>query len=263
MPDRPRLTAAAEVANIAAAVFALVTFALLIQSSERRWWVVAVVFACVAACVAASIVSIMLYREHKRTLEHEEGVRFGIHVREKTMTYRFLDARRMQYTKRLLLRATRSGVDRYPERYAWTGTGRESIRVSEPHYRIENHSRGGVWKHFDVCFGRTLAEGEEVEFEVTWDLEDSGGTAVPFLGTSIAEPIDILRLKVIFPDSLLPANPVFYEKETNAARVPLRSEALKLDRGGNSLEKEILNPRLYRYYMISWAFASTAGRETP
>lgn len=107
----------------------------------------------------------------------------------------------MVYTKRKKLKALKDNLDRYADRYNWTGKGAvspRSLRKSEKYYETERRS---TWQYYELRFEKSVKKGEEVDVDVVWDLKDTERKAIPFMSTTIEEPTKKLSLKVKFPNN--------------------------------------------------------------
>jgi len=173
---------------------------------------------------------------------------------EKEIAYKYLDEKHMEYTKRLRLKALRSGLDRYPDRYSWTGSGTVNLRTSIDNQDVKLTKRRNVWQLYDVYFGRPLNKGEEIEVKVIWNLYDEKSTALPFASSTVEEPLDLLKIKIILPDKLKPQYASCVTTlSLGGVKTPISSfEKPFNEKGENEVEWIIKKPKLLHTYEISW-----------
>jgi hypothetical protein len=157
---------------------------------------------------------------------------------------------RMVYTKRKKVRALKDNLDRYVDRYNWTGKGTvapQSLRRSEKYVETDRKS---TWQYYELRFERALKKGEELDVDVVWNLEDLEKVAVPFISATIEEPTNSLSLKVKFPDG---SNVDHVIKEISpfiGAKMPFSS--VREDITEMEYEWIVRKPKLLFHYELRW-----------
>jgi len=156
----------------------------------------------------------------------------------------------MEYIKRIKLKALKAGLDRYTDKYHWTGSGKVQLTASIPGQRVVETIKRRVWQLYDVHFERPLNKGDIQETEVVWDLYDEKGTAVPFASTIVEEPLDLLKIKIILPTNLAPREASCTETPSFGLSRPTSSFSKPFRRG--EVEWVVKSPRLWYTYEIAW-----------
>lgn len=192
---------------------------------------------------------LLLYERSSRYRAKMPAQDFDFRVLNKSVVYEYQNLTHMTYKKIYKLKALRRGLQVFPDRYSWTGTGPVTVRSVRRDQVFHETERINVWHYYEVRFGRTLSKGEEVDIEIVWDLEDAAHTAVPFLSADIVEPTDKLSLTVALPRSL-GVQAVTAEASAGAKR-PYESTQLKLDGAGRA-EWVIDDPQLFHHYELRW-----------
>lgn len=164
--------------------------------------------------------------------------------------YDHKEIHKMVYTKRKRVRALKDNLDRYVDRYNWTGKGTvapQSLRKSEKYVETERRS---TWQYYELRFERALKKGEELDVDVVWNLEDLEKAAVPFMSATIEEPTNSLSLKVKFPDD---SNVDHVIKEISpfiGAKMPFSSVREEITE--TEYEWIVTNPKLLFHYELRW-----------
>lgn len=102
-------------------------------------------------------------------------------VVKKEITYRYISHTSLQYTRAITLKARRSGLDRYVDKFNWSGKGKIELSSMVPEHTVRLLGRRNIWRLYEVTLGHSLRKGEIIVVEVKWDLRDPDGQAVPFL----------------------------------------------------------------------------------
>ncbi len=162
-------------------------------------WLLAIMFAAGGAYTFIAIT-----QKLGRSSPRFPRLDFSFEIIEKEIYYEYFSRTRLQYRKRILLRALRNNLDTYHDKYHWTGQGtvRPKSTIKEQQYLETN--RKSVWQFYEIKFQRSLRKGEEIETEILWDLEDSAGTALPFISATIEEPTRLLTLTMKLSPDLVP-----------------------------------------------------------
>lgn len=192
------------------------------------------------------LVLLLLYERFSRYRAKMPTQDFEFLVLDKSVTYEYHDLTHMTYKKTYKLKARRRGLQAFPDRFSWTGTGPVTVKSARWDHIFVKTERSNVWQYYEVRFNRTLSKGEEVDVEIVWTLEDVGHTAVPFLSADVVEPTDKLSLTVVLPHSL-GVQEVTAEASAGAKR-PYDSMQLKLDGAGRA-EWNIPDPQLFHHFM--------------
>ena len=169
---------------------------------------------------------------------------------EKELVYKYLDEKHMKYIKRVKLKTLKEGLDRYPDRYSWTGSGKVQLKPSNSEQTIVKTVKKRVWQLYDVHFERPLNKGDVQEVEITWDLYDEKGTSVPFASMIVDESLDLLTMKIILPPNLTPQKASCIKTPSFGLSQPTSSFTKPFSRG--EVEWTVKSPKLWYTYEIAW-----------
>jgi hypothetical protein len=166
------------------------------------------------------------------------------------------DPRHHSISDTILLEAVRPGVVLFEDRYQWSGRGREELPkiISPPGATLLGPPiQHGLWKYYYVHLGRELSVGERIEVKISQELYDDEGTFEPFLAKTIAEPLDHLVLRVVFPQTSPPREAVCnVHSAAGPAGVVIQSTPCQYDSVSRELRWEIPKPVFGRRYEIRW-----------
>lgn len=203
-------------------------------------------------CASAGLlIFVLLYRRFSRFQPRFPRVVSEFHVLEKVITYQYLSATTMKYSRKLRLKALRNGLGAYSDKFRWTGSGEIKIRSINPAQLVTLTRRKSVWQIYEVRFEKSLNKGDIIDIEILWDLEDREGTAVPFFSTTVEEPTDLLRFTLTLVPSLGVSTVTWEIASGIGAMTPFKSDVLPLDKHGE-VSWEIKKPRLLHYYELRW-----------
>lgn len=164
----------------------------------------------------------------------------------------FPDGKTMSQRKRFKIRVLRDGVDRFMDRYRWTGTGKCTIKSLTSGFNVANHRKEEFWDYFDVIFPHPLRKNEEADFTIEWELFDAGQAAVPFLSTMIDYETKHLSMRVILPPDLAPKGAYCYEFANYIDTLPISTQPTQWDAATQSINYDVPRPKKYHKYLIRW-----------
>lgn len=213
-----------------------------------KWLLTALLFC------GSALVSILLYRRMSKFHPHFPRIDCDFEILELEIIYDHKQQNRMVYTKRKRLRALRNGLDRYFDRYRWTGGGTVAMRSSMKGQQIVTEERRSVWQFYAIKFNRKLGRGEEIQTEVVWELEDIENVAVPFLSSTVEEPTARMILKVKFPPELNVEEVIREISPVMGARKPFSTTPDKT--AHSEYTWTIASPKLLYHYEVGWEWPS-------
>ncbi len=173
-------------------------------------------------------------------------------ILETKVTYDHEAIDKMTYTKRKKLKALRNGLERYVDRYSWTGKGNINISSNKKSQTFTETERKSIYQFYEVRFDKVLSKGEEVEVTLTWDLEDLEHKAVPFVSMTIEEPTETLLFKVIFPKTSVVTSIIKEISPFIGAKQPFFSEKERINDYEREYEWTIKKPKLFYHYELRW-----------
>ena len=172
-------------------------------------------------------------------------------ILERRISYTFHSATTATYRRAYKLLALKSGLDRYVDRYRWTGDGVPHPESRNPDHKVKLAERKNLWQCFETIFHRQLSKKEEIEIDVEWNLDDPSGKAVPFFSVTIEEPTDLLIMELCLPLDIKITRVVCEHASHIGARHAYKSEDKTLDRDGKVVWT-VERPQLLHYYEMRW-----------
>lgn len=235
-----------------AVAIAGISFHALVHLVSEQWrpLVPYTVHLTAVAVLIALYVAIRQFRVRIRNLPSFERLECDFHVLSKELSISFHAPENIRYSKKITLKALRNGLDRFCDKYNWTGRGKVEIRSAHEEHTLQIGERASVWTLYELKFGRTLNKGETIDIEVIWNIEDKDKTATPFLSTTIHEPTDHLMFKLHFADCFGVKQIICEESPDMGAVRPYSSE-IKLVNSGQ-VEWQPPHPKLLHYYQVRW-----------
>ncbi len=194
---------------------------------------------------------IILYERLSLRKPRFPKLEFHFRIIEKEYTYEYKDKNHMIFTKRIKLKALKNNLDRYHDRYCWSGLGNVLVRSEVKDQIFLSMGRKDVYHEYEILFGRNLKKGEEIETCIVFELEDLQGQAIPFLSTTISEPTQYQILRVIIPKSLGVEKAVAEIKPCTDSYIPIDTELINFNVSGEA-KWETKKPRLLYVYSIRW-----------
>jgi hypothetical protein len=139
--------------------------------------------------------------------------------------YRFdkNDPQQHYQTTSITIRANRDGVERFENRYRWSGNGKSEIKILTSDQRLltEWSSQEADWRYYSVMLDQPLKKGESAMIQIHHELYDSSSTFNPIVTKDVIEPLASLTLKVIYPESLAPISVMARERVRSGIGDPL------------------------------------------
>lgn len=220
-----------------------------VQSIQPYAWPITILFFTIGA-----LIFIFLYRRFSKFRPQYPRLDCDFEILELEIIYNHLSKTRMTYTKRKKLRALRNGLDRYIDRYRWTGMGNVQLKSNVKGQRIVEEERKSVWQFYAIRFNRNPSRGQEIPTEVFWELEDLQNAAVPFLSATMEEPTRKLILKVQLPANDNVEEVVMEVLPFMGAKTPFSSDTKKIEH--NEYTWTVENPKLLYHYEMRWEWPS-------
>lgn len=171
-------------------------------------------------------------------------------VVSRTITYKWLGDGLVEYRRKYRLSARRNGLDRYTDRWIWTGDGAVSMESAVKSHSLVLHSPKGAWNIFDVVFNKTLNISDEIDVEVVWLIKGIVKKPNAFCSATISEPSGTLRFRLEFRGGSVLQRFVFEHMHSMSAKDVISQEEKDLD--GEVIEFEVVNPELLHHYQVRW-----------
>lgn len=196
---------------------------------------------------------LVLYYKFHRYRPKYPSIDFDYRIVEKEITYEYRDITHMIYKKRNLLKALKNNLDGYFDKYRWTGKGNIEIKSAMNGHLFRKSIQKSIWQFYEINFQKYLKKGETIETELTWELEDVEGKAVPFFSVTIEEPTDFLKFNLSLNPELGVKEAICEVSFSIGAKKPFQTKTKLLDRNGYA-EWIIKNPRLLHHYEMRWIY---------
>lgn len=205
----------------------------------------------ISAAAGAGFLGMYLYKRHNPILRVFSKVEFKYSILSKECFYEYKDSNHMIYEKHLKLKVLCKNLDRYYDKYNWTGCGKINIISADKDHEIIQTIKRDSFQQFEVHFGRNYKKNQIIDLQLTFELEDTENKANPNLSTTIVEPTKYLKLGIKMPDE--------YKEYTADAevfplidsRIPLEKHIMNSNNNG-VIEWEINNPELLLVYSLKW-----------
>lgn len=210
-----------------------------------KWVLTSVVFSIVLLILIARY-----QKKYKKYLPIYPPLEFDFEVLELEITYEHHEKNKMTYSKRKKLKALRNGLDRYQDKYLWTGKGNVTLKSKDKSQKVAATDRKNVWQNYEIRFPYMLNEGDIIETCPVWTLIDEENMAVPFMSSSIEEPTKNLKFVLKLPADVKVASVVKEISSGLGARKPFSSVPDELkDSSVVWIEPE---PKLLHHYELKW-----------
>jgi hypothetical protein len=226
-------------------------FATAAKNFNRDWFLIGLVAGILLVSVVTGSFRLFKFKWSKAPLKPDFPlIDANFEILDLKILYDHKEINNMVYTKRKRIRALKDNLDRYIDRYNWTGKGTvapKSLRKSEKYFETERRS---TWQYYEMKFEKPLKKGEELDVGVIWELDDLENKSVPFISATLEEPTQSLSLKVKFPNDSVVDHVI---KETSpfiGAKMPFSS--IREEISENEYEWIIPNPKLLFHYELRW-----------
>jgi hypothetical protein len=207
----------------------------------------------IAVIVFCIVTLLILYirKRSGRLQPYYPKLDFDFQITESELTYDHKDKNRMIYTKRKKIKALKNGLDRYLDRYHWTGVGQVNVKSAVADQELALTERRSIWQFYEIKLPRPLNAGDEIQTEVVWELEDTEGKAVPFMSATIEEPTDKLKMNLMLPPELGVKKATQIVSMCIGAKKPMQTADIEFNRHGE-LEFQENRPKLLYNYELRW-----------
>jgi hypothetical protein len=195
-----------------------------------------------------SLSSYIIYRRRNKKLPDFNPIDCNFQMLREERVHRWLNKTEYIHKRRYTLKALRTGLTSYKDKFQWTGI-EYTLSGGTKDYTVERvETSKNVFDQYIFKFKTPLNKGDVIEVEATWKAK---GPAKPFFSTTIEEPTDLLVMSVmLFMESNI--KEVNCEIESyKGARVPNEIKKEKLNSDGEFIW-QIKNPKLLHHYEINW-----------
>jgi len=229
-------------------------------ATNNKYLVSYAIILSLSAAFCIGFFCIHIYKLHNPLYKIYLKTDFNYVILKKHCTYQYRSYTTMEYKKRIKLKVVGKNIDRYYDKYNWTGCGKVIISSSNKDHKILMTAKRDAFQQFEVYFGKSYKKGDIVEFYITYTFEDSERKSIPILSTTIVEPTSDLTLKVILPVAFGITRAYFEVFPCIDSRLPLDTGELVFDNSNVednttvAVEWAIPEPSMLLVYSIKWEF---------
>lgn len=244
-----------QLAIFLAGIAGVITHAL---ATNNKYLVPYAVILSISTAFGIGFFSIYIYKFHNPLYKIYLKSDLNYIILKKHCTYQYKSYRVMEFKKRIKIKVIGKNIDRYYDKYNWTGYGKVSIASNVKEHKILMTDKRDAFQQFEVYFGKNYKKGEIVEFCITYTFEDYEEKAIPILSTTIVNPTNDLTLKVILPKSFGVVKAYYESFPCIDSRLPLESGVLIFDDSSvedsntAAVEWSIQKPLMLLVYSIKW-----------
>ena len=205
----------------------------------------------VLATVVCLLVGILAYRAMTRNLPRFDRVNADVRILKKTISYDYRSPTQIIYRRQYSLKILRNGVDKFTDRYRWSGKSEIEPKSVKPEHSIHHLAEEHFFRFFEIRFNHAYNRKATVEADVIWDLSDPEGISHPVISATIYEPTDELVMHVILP----PKGEIPTATHTIAPEIgaKINAETWEAPFSNNNVEIwPLQKPRLLHYYELRW-----------
>lgn len=214
---------------------------------------VGIVLAVTGAVFLLGTALVLWYRNTQQTYVSYPHPGFDLRILEKRIIYRVDDDGVLHFSRRLKVKALKNNVDRYIDKYVWTGGGSALPTPGVGVDEIRPRGTAGIWTFYDSSFIQNLRRGETLEISANWPELDASKSR-PFVSTASDEPTS----RIVFELSI----PAKFRRDDNAKLEEMRSiESIfpfKTEDGSFNDKGDLtweIKPGHYRHYRIRWGWS--------
>jgi len=203
------------------------------------------------AIVLSFIIGIFIYERMTRNLPRFDRVNSDVRILEKTISYDYRKSDKIIYRRQYRLKILRNGVDKFTDRYRWSGSGNVDPKSAKPEHTIHHLPEEHFFRFFEIRFNHPFKRKSIVEADVIWELADPLGISHPVISATIYEPTDKLIMQVILP----PTGEIPKAAHTSAPEIGAIINVETWEAAfsnGNAEIWPIDKPRLLHYYEVRW-----------
>jgi len=208
----------------------------------------------ISITVAAGVgfIGLLVYKKYNPIYNIYTKTDFNYIFLRKEYFYEYIDKHQIIYQKHIKLKVICENIDRYYDKYNWTGDDKPKIinSANKDHTIVLTTIRDS-FQQFEVHFGRNYKKGEIIDLFLTFQLEDSENKANSAISSTIVEPTKYLKLKVKISKDYRDgaANTEIFP--IIDSRIALEKSEINFDNNG-VIEWEITNPTMLLVYSLRW-----------
>lgn len=203
------------------------------------------------AGVISLLIGVFAYERMTRNLPRFDRVNSDVRVLQKIISYDYRDPNNIIYRRQYRFKILRKGVDRFVDRYRWSGNSEPKMESAKAGQTIHPLSEERLFRFFEIRFDRPYNKKAILEADIIWKLADTSGASHPVISATIHELTDELVMQVTLP----PSNEIPKALHTFAPDIgaKINVETWEAPFTNNNVEIwTIKTPRLLHYYEVRW-----------
>lgn len=207
-----------------------------------------IIFIIVALILLIFFISYFIYRRTNKRLPNLPAIHPDFHMVREERVHKWVDTNNYIHIRRYTLKALQDGLDRYTDKFYWSGSTYELIGGNSD-YSVElSKDFKNAFNIYHFKFVSPLKKNDIIEVEAKWKAV---GPAKPFFSTTIEEPTDLLIMKLeLYPESGV--TQINCEVESyKGARIPIITKKERLNSEGE-FTWQIKKPKILHHYEIYW-----------
>lgn len=208
-----------------------------------------ITFICI---IVICLLILIIYHENNPIFNIYKKNDFQFIFLEKELTYDYTNLECIKYEKKVKLQVICDSVDRFYDKYNWTGDSNPLITSSNKIHVIVPTPKRDSYETFEVHFGRTYKKGDIIDLKLTYMMEDKDRKADTRVSTTIDEPIRKLKIKIKVSEE-------YQQGRANATIFPIidgrhsiYNEYRYFDNDG-VIEWETKDPQMLTKYSLIWS----------
>ncbi|MEW1707333.1 hypothetical protein AB0230_08835 [Microbacterium sp. NPDC089190] len=196
---------------------------------------------------------VLYHRRRTNSYVSYPEVKFATRVIKKHYTYAIGADNLMRFTRTLELEALSDNVDRYTDKFMWTGGESDIPRPGEGVVETRRLIKAGIWTYYDSMFDRVLRQGERITITTYWPPLANWAQSNPFVSTSAEEKTDLIEFTVRIPAYVRAGNRVIMEEMRSIeSPYPFKTHP---DLSFQDDEFHVsIKPEPYRHYRVRWSW---------
>lgn len=203
------------------------------------------------AVIATCLLIVIIYRENNPIFNIYKKTDFQFILLEKELTYDYTDLDCIKYEKKVKLKVICDSIDRFYDKYNWTGDFKPLITSSNKMHEIIPRPKRDSYETFEVYFGRTYKKGDIIDLKLMFMMEDKDRKADTRVSTTIDEPIRKLTIKIKVSEDYREGPAIATIFPVIDGRYLIYDEYKYFDNDG-VIEWETKDPQMLTKYSLKW-----------
>lgn len=233
------------------ALAGITSLAALVISINTKYLIPYAIIITITSAAAVTLLALLIYKHFSPIYNFYIETDFKYIFLQKEYYYEYIDIDHITYKKILTLKVLCEGLDRYYDKYNWTGGYTPVIISDDKNHTIIPTTKRDSFQQFEVLFGRRYRKGDVIKLILTFDLKNSENKATPAISTTIVEPTKHLILHIKIAKDYRKSSAIAQKFPITDSRIALENFEKRFDSEGEIIW-EIQNPPMLLVYSLSW-----------